>query len=131
MPMGKNGSVEADIGRNATWLGFRIFRNQNVNDHDFSPVELAKVICKYANRKTIADLLFDGRYNVCSINHLLRDICSRNMHNIDLDLYNGPRSNDQKPIYDFLCVDNCHVWAICHHLRDKYVNLPKWSRFES
>ena len=66
---------------------------------DFSPVELAKVIYKYAKRKIIADFLFSDGCNVCSINLLLRDdICSRNIHYLDLDLYNWPRSNVNVPI---------------------------------
>ena len=49
----------------------------------------------YANQK---HFLFDSNSNVCPACRHLRDIRSWNMHDLDCDLYNGPRSNVIMPI---------------------------------
>ena len=41
----------------------------------------------------IYDIIFNGDSNVCHICDHYRDICSRTAHGIDLDIYNGTRSN--------------------------------------
>ena len=44
------------------------------------------------------DFIFDGNINVCLICYRFRDIRHRNVHEIDLDLYNDLRSNLNMPI---------------------------------
>ena len=43
------------------------------------------VKCEYSNRKPICDFLFDDNSNVNPIFYLLRDICKRNVHDLDPD----------------------------------------------
>ena len=48
---------------------------------------------KYNKQKPIYDLLFDGNSNFLRISQHFQDIHWRNVHDLDLDLWNGPRSN--------------------------------------
>ena len=57
------------------------------------PLEWAKVKCKNANRKSTHDFLYDCNSNIGNINHHLRDVRNKNVHDLDLDFRNGPRSN--------------------------------------
>ena len=50
--------------------------------------ERAKAKCKYANGKAVCDLIFVGSSNVCPVCHHLREIRNRNVHDLNLDLYN-------------------------------------------
>ena len=58
---------------------------------------------KYANGKAACYFLFIGNINVCLIFQRLRDIDNKNMHDIDLDLQNGPRSIAMES----MCLYNC------------------------
>ena len=58
-----------------------------------SPLEWAKAKFNYANEKTVCDFRFVDNSSVCHICHHLRDIHSRDVHDLDVDLSNGPRSN--------------------------------------
>ena len=54
--------------------------------------------------------------------HNFRDIRSRHVCDLDLELLNGPRSNvNRKAMCDFLCLVNCSVCPICHRLPDNHV----------
>ena len=48
--------------------------------------------------KAMHDLLFDGNSNVSPIFHHFQDIHCGNVRGLDLDLYNGPRSNVITPM---------------------------------
>ena len=50
----------------------------------FFPIELVK--CKYYNRKPMQDFIFDGISDASPLCYSLRDIWSRNMHDLDLNL---------------------------------------------
>ena len=49
-------------------------------------LQYIKVKCKYANQKSIYDLLFDGNHNFYPISHHFKVIHCQNVHNLDLDL---------------------------------------------
>ena len=53
---------------------------------------------KSGNRKPACDFIFVGNGNVCPICQYLREIDSGNVHNLDLNLQNGPMSNINIPI---------------------------------
>ena len=50
------------------------------------PFEKAKVKSNYANRKPICNFMFDGNSNAYPTCHNFRDIRSRNVHDLDVDL---------------------------------------------
>ena len=52
-----------------------------------------KVQPKYANRKLTFYLAFDDKSIVCPVYYHFRDIRSRNMHDLGLDLQSRPKSN--------------------------------------
>ena len=52
---------------------------------------------------------------------VMRDVDSVIVHDIDLDLCNGPRSNVNMPMesrYATIFVGNCNVCPICHRLQE-------------
>ena len=63
-----------DIRQNSASLSFGIFRNQNPNDLNLSPLEWVKIMCKCANRRPIENLLFNGICNDCFMYYRLRDM---------------------------------------------------------
>ena len=59
--------------------------------------------------------------NVCPLCHRFRDIDNRYVHDVDLGLYNGPKSEVNTAMerqYITLFVGNCHVCPIYHRLGD-------------
>ena len=50
---------------------------------------MAYVKCKYADLKIARDFLFYVNSNIFTISHDFEGIHSLNVHNFDLDLYNG------------------------------------------
>ena len=84
----RNGSIDAGISRKQSDSHFDF-----LNDLDLSHLERVKFKCKYVNQTSVADFPVDGKYNDYPISYRLRDICSRNMHDLDLDLTNWLRSN--------------------------------------
>ena len=74
---------------------YQIFTVKKLDDINLT-LDWANVKCEYTNRKATGDFLYIGTSNVCSICHSLRDIHDQNLHDLDLDLYNGPRSNVKK-----------------------------------
>ena len=71
--------------------------------------------------------------NVCHICHSLQDILSRNWHDLDLDLLNGPMTTVNMQIarpHATSFVGNKNVCRICHRLRDNHVRTSQYARFE-
>ena len=60
--------------------------------------------------KPMHDLPFDGKSNNLPISHHFQDIYCGNVHDLDLDLYNGPRSNVNM-LNESPCM-TCHLMAI-------------------
>ena len=89
---------------------------------------------RYTNRMAVCNFLFVGKSNVCPIYHRLWDTLSRNVHDLDLDLSNGPRWNVNTPIErphaTFACVDKCNVSlsvTVCEMIT---YELRRWTRFD-
>ena len=59
---------------------------------------MGKVNCGYFNGKAVCDFIFVGNSNVCPICHRLWDINSGNVYELNADIWNGLRSNTNKPI---------------------------------
>ena len=57
-------------------------------------MEWVRVKCKYI----IPKLLFDSNCDVCHIGHHFHEFFCQCMHDLDYDLWNGPRSNVNMPI---------------------------------
>ena len=53
---------------------------------------------KYVNGKAVCNCLIVGNSSVCPICRRLRDINCRNVHGLEPDLLNGPRSNINMPV---------------------------------
>ena len=94
----KNYSIDADIERNTTMVQFSNFSESNCEWPWLFTCIIGQGQMWIYQFKDNRRLSTYGNCNVCSINHRLRDICSRNMHNLDLDLYNGPRPIVNVPI---------------------------------
>ena len=78
---------------------------------------IVNVKYKYGNGKTLCEFQFVGIIKIC---HRLRDINSRNVHDLDIDLHNVPRSNVNMPIerpHAIFSDGNVNVCLICHRLR--------------
>ena len=60
--------------------------SQNLHDLESSPLDWAKVKCKYTNRKPLGDFPCIGNSNICFICHHLRENHLENLHNLDFDL---------------------------------------------
>ena len=63
-------------------LSVIIFDIFSVNMH----VLTCRVKSNYANQKPKYDFISDCNSNVCLNRHHLRDICCRNLHDLDVDL---------------------------------------------
>ena len=62
---------------------FQDIRSRIVHNIDRT-LEWSKVKCKYENRMSIYDFLYDGNTNNCQICQSLQDIRSRDIDNINL-----------------------------------------------
>ena len=70
------------------------------------------------------EFIFVGTSNISPICQRLRHINSENVHALDPDLKNGPRSNVNMPIerpHGTFCVGNGNVCPICHCLQDNHL----------
>ena len=65
---------------------------------------MAKFKCEYSDQKTVCDSLRFGNCNDCPICHRLREIHSRNVRELDLDLQIGPMSivDNRKAVCNFV-----------------------------
>ena len=89
--------IKTKNGQRKCWHGemqrdFDFFRNRILNYLDTLPLEWAKIKCKYVDRKPnrTSSLPTIVMFVVC---YRLRDISSRNMRDLDIDLQLGLRWN--------------------------------------
>ena len=96
-------------------------------------LEWINVIYKDANGKALCNFPFVGNSNVCSICDHLRYINSQNVHDLDPDFWNGPRSNVNMPIerpHANFCVGYSNGCPTCHRLRHNHVWTSQCTPFE-
>ena len=103
----------------------------NALQHQRRGAGMVKVKCKYANQKPICDFLFDvNSFLPC---RRFRDICSGNVHNLELE--NEPRSNTNMPIESrcvtFYLLTILMIFSSVTVLQDNHVWTPQCYPFES
>ena len=97
-----------------------------------SDLDWAKVRCKYANRNATCHFLWVGNCSVRSVCYRMRHILRRTVHDLALDLWNGPMENVNMPIEKpfYLLAIVMSVLFVCR-LRDNRAWTSECTRIES